>query len=569
MNPKIQRAIRVAARELLDIETAAIALGKQAGAARVNLASILPDPERDKPDPPRPVDPPKPVEPPTRPPAGGEVLIMINGTAVRLYPQDGAPDQAEFGDLAIVAAKHGDDDEVVIANSFAGSGDLEVKSLQIKWPGGRLANTPDPLVLHPGHALFAFREKSKPAKSDLPAVNAWRSELEAGGGGMERAGGIDVYGNGDANEGGGQLIYPWIEHWADSQAGTACAQIVMMGYATRMPIFRWDRAAFEQGRIEPHKWGDDFQGIDRTATYAPEGFALHELHNTPVGRSLLPKVGGTHDALDHQHLGRIGHVTAWCAQQGSPMARVILNALAEDVRLSWAGGFGFGKAQVENPSNPNFVYWDCFDVRDELLSHEGCPFMGREFAHAMMVTANAVLYADNREIHRSTLLLMLSAMAYVYDRRNKTVLKLTKLAPVFGYPSGGYAHKRGVGQPPEVPHNIPDGKNPPVVKQFETGLLVCALDLTMKALGQLSPTEFGVYTGLVDSLKRFDQELRAIGHPAWGSDKGVLWSPLVLGERASRFGEPDLDLRQIAATTKPNDGSNPCAAFSGNWEDLA
>lgn len=543
-----------------------------------------PEPEPPVRPPTRPpvVEPPvrPPIDPPTRPIDKNGVTVEIGILGIQRYTFVGVEDVETIlfdHGIAVVLYTTPMSQEVVIANPFAGNGPVELPRSTVKFQRATPDTIIQSLTLNPGEAVFAghLYVSANDSISKLKGVRDWDADILAGGGGFSLADGRMLYGDGDANEGSGSLIYPNIGYWADeSDQGRRIAYRVMLGYAQRQPIFRWDLDEFEQnGNIVPHTFPRDFKGVDRTSSWAPQGYDIPSMVNPEVGLSPMPKVGGTHDALDQQHLGRMAHVTASCARWGSPLARMVQEMLAADVIASWVTPKPAADRQVARAESPNFVWWNCNDVKKHFARGSGCPFMGREWAQAVMVLANSVLIESQDDSsyvaalsYVNDLVVMIDAAVHVYG--NSTVLKLTYNEPIFGYKSSAYEHKLSETNP-----QIPAGERPPIVKQFETGLQVAALQLASRAFDSVDFANHWVRAGyadllasLADSIRNLDSELRVIGHPDWDDPKDTLWQPFVLRVRKARWSDAEeTDLDALANSMKPNDSGNPCAAWSGDW----
>ena len=337
----------------------------------------------------------------------------------------------------------------------------------------------------------------------------------------------------NANGGGGKLIYPNVRHWADAgPGGRKLAQDIMVGYAHRMPIFRWGRDAFEQGRIEPVGLLGKVIG-DRTTDFSLKGYGGEY-------PAMWPKVGGTHDALDWSHRGRLTGVTAELARQGDPMAAIILDAIADDAHDCFTTDTG-----VDGRKEANTYRWDAHTV---LKYHpKGKPYIwGRKLGHALYALAAACQYGD-RERHLPNLRTLVDVVNHCWDHEYNTCYELNATDPEYG---------TILGQARFFGSEIPEGKWPALVKTFELGIIHFGLLAAAKVLGE--PWIAARASHLHSAYKAHQNQVWCPGTPEYDSKDKGFWLDTILGTISIE------DLSQMALTQSPIEGR--AASYPFAWE---
>lgn len=413
---------------------------------------------------------------------------------------------------------------VGVVNAFAGTGTVDVDGHPLppgyaRWRIEEMGRFPDP-----GTATARGAEIAR--KHRVTLVEHWGTYLA---------------GYPDANAPGGQGIYHESDWAVGCPEGLEDALRLCLGWANRMGTWRWDRAAYDAGRIEPHRWSAGFPGIDQTRT-----FPVHDYG----GAVKL----GNYTQLDHAHLNRWTHVARVAALHGFAFGELCVRSIAEDVIGCWT---------TPNSSDDKLGkshWWSCDGIERFTPKNIGTPHAGRQFAGALQGIAAGLLLPslaerDQRTYRRycAAAKRLLSFARQMIDEDRDAIYVIRYLDEA-GKPSNKYAHKRQE----HFGNTIPEGSNPDIFKGFEHSL-VC---LGFRRLAEIPDFEFAdvaMDCALVLARRYLDRnhELEVVEHPQWSSPKAATWDDLISG-LASR------EVVQATADYKaPWWGDHPLNSYTG------
>jgi hypothetical protein len=411
---------------------------------------------------------------------------------------------AIYGIAPIAFTGHG---SLVIGymNAFAGNGPIEVNGYEVppgyaRWHLIELGNPPD--------SREATRAGRYNAAKHPPIIHSHH--------------GLDMAGVKNANEPGGAGIYH-TSFWATGcKDGVGNCLQLALGWANRMPIFRLRRDMWDDNVIAPHEFAaGEFQGMDRTRTYGPDGFAGTQ------------KLDG-YDALDHAHIVRMAHPAGVIARNYS-FGAFLLSMLFQDVRASW-----FVMNRSDEKVNQHH-WWSLIGMQRHYEHGVGCPEFGRAWAGALQILAWAIETADRNEtVERYSfwpgeeiedcLSMAIDAMTRMQDHFGWLYVIWPTLPS--GAPSSRYKHKVVDEQ---WSHHIPEGMQPPVFKGFEQELVFLAIARLIMT-GEPKCDALRVVADQLAVALRNDMETRqlmVVGEDEWSSDEKTSWQPYIYGYATS------------------------------------
>lgn len=525
------------------------------------------DPQRDPPGtiPPvrsrtRPLDEPRrrPDPPPQdRPVIDGHTLVSVSLARsgvdwnTSMYVSEGQTTLQRTGDLGLLACRSHGVTTVALCNPFPGAGAQTYESLAVRVGGVQIAYASGQHMLLPGRikswsdadGLAANWGEPGPDAQDaaLPKLEQWAADAS----GFSMLDDCEVFGNRDANEPSGMLIYPNIGYWADHPLGRRMAHRLLRAYAARMPIFRYDRRDWDAGKLVTVDSEDPFPGyggcgVDQFSEYKAE------LVQDPHGELKW-------NSLDHAHLGRIGHSCSRLAAWGDGFAQIVQDALTDDVAFTWIARTGHGG------SKGNLLHWSADDFLNRWPARRGCVQLGRPFGHALILMAE---WTERAGMSGAELEELLNLAAHVQSPGGQVYL-IEPTSPASGVPLGEYAKKltaKGMVTPPG---------SPPLQATFEEQIVLYGVErgvevmerIDNQAVRRIAPRHpqlalwRSVTARMAHALGAFPPEIKFPDAPKHDSKKTTIWghglSPIVeLG---------GYDLEAEAAKWPPFAG--PCAAF--------
>ena len=480
-------------------------------------------------------------KPRDRPGAEGEVQVNVSSEGYseshQFAPGEGQQSlQVLLEDFAVVQMMKNGKHELLIANAFPGGRERSVV-VSVIFPG-EARQTHTMTLIQGGCDIFVSEGEVRSGGTDLPSVIDFHHDYITRQSEFQNIWGLELYGNANADEGGGSLVYGDHSPWADAgPLGRKMLRAIMMGYARRCPVFRWDRGAFSEGRIEPAA----LPPVDRTRAFAPVGYG-----STAGKLQKMPTVAG-YRSLDGQHQGRIGHLAYESARQGELLGELILNAVADDVQASWIRNSLESDHQLQafakydnDPSKVNFVWWCCQDIMKNYPKGVACHFIGREFGHAMSIIANRAKIT-HRFDHLKQAQVMQNTVKHCFSPRDATPFLLPAIDPVIRRAVSAWTHK--VREEP-FGANIPENRTPRVVKTFELGIILQGMEALYRCLGEGFELhdEIEAVWDFVDTNR---EQLHVFGHPEWQINDTVSWIQERLGLASSE------DLMAIHMNSSP------------------
>jgi len=360
-----------------------------------------------------------------------------------------------------------------------------------------------------------------------PAALAQVEKWKAKGSGFESIDGVEFYGPKNANEGGGAGIYPHIAWWAGSPLGLELALRAAVGWCNRQPMWHLDESGDPTGHADP------FRRLDRTRTFGRDGKKLERLH-------------GKFDALNSNHLGRLGHLLYFLAKQGNAFGRLALRVLADEVALGWSRPGDL--VLLSTPAA--YSYFTCREILERYPGGQGCHLMGRGFGHDLTILANAEeiypgRYADDLEMIEQTLL-------HVWDEECAAVLAIPALDPIWGQPINAYQKKLNIDQ-----ERIPPGEFPRIQRTFEEVLVHHGVERLNAVTGRAASIALGMRMALqrhggsiLSRIRIGSSQLRVLGHPDWSDPREALATRNMLGIPGDPWNKSKT-AEQLITTTLP------------------
>tara|TARA_Y100001938_G_scaffold119606_1_gene165730 strand:- start:326 stop:1732 length:1407 start_codon:yes stop_codon:yes gene_type:complete len=234
--------------------------------------------------------------------------------------------------------------EVLFCNPFRGGPTVMRPPVEV-WANGIRADTsPAPLEITGGRAIPLHVDLGFDQAIALagPGPEAQEAALKPLGKGRISFGGFGSWRGrevfcwnenkgkpGQANQGGGALIYPHVGYWEDHVEGRWLSHRIMRGWLSRLSVFRFKRGAWESGRLE--------FDLEPRGSYLGVGADQLSGYSRPLE--------GDADDLDHEHLGRAAHIVNRWAARDDELAKLIQDALFWDVWHRWHRG-GFNPDQL-------------------------------------------------------------------------------------------------------------------------------------------------------------------------------------------------------------------------------
>ena len=442
-----------------------------------------PEPEPE----PEPDREPKPRPEPTKPSRRGREALNLPGVELEPVGRDGL--------ARVTVTSHGTVIRGVV-NAFAGTRSVPV----------------DGRPLPPGYARWRIEEMGRfpdpGTATERGLENARRHRVQ-----LTDYSGTLIAGQNDANAPGGSGIYHESDWAVGCREGLEDALLLCLGWANRMGIWRWDRMAYDDGRIEPHRWSPNFPGIDQTRT-----FPAHDYYG-------VTKLG-PYSQLDHSHLNRWTHMARVAALHGFAFGELCVRSIAEDVVACWV------TANKNDTKVTQFHWWSCEGIERFTPDHIGTPHAGRHFAGALQGIA-AALQIPNLADHdgrawdryRNAVKRLLSYSRRMIDEQREVIYVIRHLTES-GLPSHTYQHKRQE----HFGNTIPEGLTPDIYKGFEHSLVY----LGFRRLAELDWFEFDDVARdcalvLARRYPENNHELEVVEHPEWSSPKSATWDDLISG----------------------------------------
>ena len=353
-----------------------------------------------------------------------------------------------------------------------------------------------------------------------PAALAQVEKWKAKGSGFESIDGVEYYGPKNANEGGGAGIYPHIDWWAGSPLGLELALRAAVGWCNRQPIWHLDENGGPAGHPRPF-----VHCLDKTRTFGRDGKKLERLH-------------GKFDALNSNHLGRLGHLLYFLAKHGNAFGKLALRVLADEVALGWTRP---GAPELVNAPTA-YSFFTCREILERYPGGQGCHLMGRGFGHDLTILANAEAiypgrYADDLEMIERTLL-------HVWDEECAAVLAIPALDPIWGQPINAYKKKLNIDE-----ERIPPGEFPRIQRTFEEVIVHHGVERLNAVTGRAA----SIALGMRMALQRHgggSSQLRVLGHPDWSDPREALATRNMLGIPGDPWNKSKT-AEQLITTTLP------------------
>jgi hypothetical protein len=351
--------------------------------------------------------------------------------------------------------------------------------------------------------------------------------------------GLEVYGPKDANAPGGQGIYQESQWAVGCSEGLEDSHAMLIGWANRQGIFRWDRDAFDAGRLEPHEWNDDFHGLDETRTFAPQGYE---------GGLKMQGYG----QLDHAHLVRMVHPARTMATEGYAFGEVCCRALADDVIAHWV------RPNTSDAKLGKSHWWSVAGIEKHTPAGIGTPHAGRQLNGALQALAAAIdglpFDLDEPGWHRygQALDRILAFVNLMIDQEREALYVIRYLDEA-GKPSNKWSHKMQEG----FGNTVPDGERPDIYKGFEHSLVLLGLQAAARC--GWPTAKAGKFADLLRRrLGGRNAELEVIDHPEWSSPKQATWDNLIGGTATQA------ELEAAVQPSTPWWGSHPMNAYTGD-----
>jgi len=317
----------------------------------------------------------------------GSSRVEVSIKGADLFPgnlvfklESGSRSLRTYGDMGILASRTGDVTTVCLMAPFAGTGAQHYEALKIEIDGAVVVDDMRRDYVLPGRAKAFWNPDlageqywggtgSQYSVHAAPKLAQW---IERGDG-FRMVGDQEVWGPSNPNGGGGSMVYPNIGYWFDCADGRRMAHRLMWAFASRMPIFRYDREAWGRGELVHTSVDDRFGGYGGCGDDQIDGYRSTP-DSSPLGQL-------SEKSLDHAHLGRVGGVTNHLSEWDSLDARMIRAAIVEDIRLKWL------EPTVHGGRKPNLLKWSATDYKAQWPAHTGCKEAGRPFGHAMLFAA--------------------------------------------------------------------------------------------------------------------------------------------------------------------------------------
>jgi len=370
----------------------------------------------------------------------------------------------------------------------------------------------DGWVLPPGYARWTIEDIGTPP-DPRTATRQGRALAERHRAQLVEIGGVMIAGKPDANGPGGQGIYHESDWAVGCPAGIEDALRLAVGWANRMGTWRWDRAAYEEGRIVPHRWSAGFPGIDQTRTFPAHDYdGLVKLEN--------------YSQLDHSHLNRWTHVARIAALHGYAFGELCVRSIAEDVIACWT------TPNASDDKMHKSHWWSCDGIEKFTPANIGTPHAGRQFAGALQGIGAGLLLPSleqrdpkTYDRYRLAAKRLLSFARRVLDEERAAIYVIRYLDEA-GKPSNKYKHKRQE----HFGNTIPEGENPDIYKGFEHSLVY----LGFRRLAAIPDFEFADVARdcaavLARRYPENNHELEVVEHPEWSSPDPATWDDLISG----------------------------------------
>ena len=414
-------------------------------------------------------------------------------------------------------------------NCFAGTGDQEVNTYTVP----------------PGYARWYLVDDGLPP-DDRRATRAGRHNAKTHPAITHTHSGLEMSGVKSANEPGGQGIYHTSDWATGCSDGLRSCLRLALGWANRMPIFRLRRDMWDDMAIAPHEFrAGQFQGMDRTRTYGPDGYGGAQ------------KVDG-YDGLDHAHLNRMTHPVGVIAARYE-FGVFLLAMLFRDVQASWF---------ITNASDDKIHqhhWWSLTGMQRHYRHGIGCPELGRAWAAVLQVLAWCMEirqrldldmpYWDNEAID-DAVSMATDAMARMQHPDGWLYVIYPELPN--GTPSPRYQHKV---YDEQWSHHIPEGQQPPAFKGFEQELVYLAVSRCICTGDPVADGMRHIADQLATSLRSDmrTRQLMVVGQEDWSSDELTNWQPFI-------YGYADNLTLQVAQSNQPWWSDNPANAFWTAWD---
>jgi hypothetical protein len=440
----------------------------------------------------------------------------------------------------IITASHGVV-TVTLANCFPMSGPVTVSDLEIRWPNGATTKR-KPFSLDPGQGITfewcsdasRFPDPGTIHPAAVPVLDKWFSvaaDLEEGG--FTAIGESFVWGPKKGNEGSSEAgIYAaGMDKLLGNSTGVFMAHQAGRGGAHRQRMWRFDREAWIEGRLEPAKI-KGFEGFDKTRSVGLFGFD--------------GKAGGIagFDQFNSNHLGRLGNWLGFAAKHGIAWDRFALRVLADEVRLGWCDLSSKAEKLLKKGDSWCFDWFGCNEILDHYPAGQGCFLLGRGFAHDLLVLVNAERAWPGR--YTADLELMAATIKHCWYEEEGCVYLIPALDPILHQKVSAWKKKVGIDQ-----DTIPPDVYPAVARAFEASLLQWSME-------QLS--ELWLIGGVRElahivathgwRIRNYPYELRVIGHEDWSDKDQALGSLALQGEAGDRW-LGDKTLEQLLNDKKP------------------
>lgn len=411
---------------------------------------------------------------------------------------------------------------VTLVNCFEGTGDVDVRDLEIIWPSGAVESVESFTLLSGQMASFQYDLGAKlpnPGTAHpeaLPQVEKWWAKFLSGGGGFSQLGPVRTFGPKQANEGGaGFGIYGMgMEKLLGSELGLRLAHEAGRAGLNRQRCGRFHRDDWREGRLVPATI-PEFEGFDKTRSSSIPGFG-----------DQADKVDGKNQ-YDSSHIARLASWLYFAGKHGLVFARFALRVLADEVRLGWCERSSKAEGLIEVDNAWAYSWFGCYEILDHYPAGQGCHLMGRGFAHDLTILANAEELWPGR--YTEDLSLMARTIRHVWNEQQGCVYLIPFADPIFeGNTIGAWKKKVAIDD-----DTLPLGFYPPVARTFEAVLLHYAMERLDDVWGD--GLHFDILARHRETLLMYPYELRCVGAEQYSDKDQALGTLNMLGVAGDKW----------------------------------
>ena len=321
----------------------------------------------------------------------------------------------------------------------------------------------------------------------------------------------------DTNQGGGFLIYP-NQLWMNCEEGANLAAQFAQFYAEVTPIFWVDAyALLTHGELTP-------ADIKATQVDGSRSYAVRDKYPYMGSGEYVPQPSVTIDKqyrpLDHDHYGRLSHVSYSLAQSGYEWADMVVMMMTEDV---------YSKYCVYNSADGNvgqYWWWSTmgYSKHCDHWRGRGAPFLGRDFGQCLTVLAYGISrgWLETTDVNP-----MLELVRMFYDKSNHALYVIHRETHTGGV-SNKWKHKVQTWPQHNIPEDVVDSdmKIPSIQVGFEELVTLTGL-MMLEQAGVEDCSE--LISEMTKAAHSFNRHLRVIDKFRWSTADGSYWKEHFLG----------------------------------------